>query len=189
MSEILNRREQIKAAAIPPEIADASTLVTKTDYATASKAGVVKVGNNISVASGKISVPDASDEVAGVVKVGIGLEVDAETGALNVTGGGGGGFSVDKIYDGDGSNITFTFPTGKTIADYNFIVLAVDYNGQSAYDCITAIIPVPIIVARTSVMAYLWANASWHSEYSVSATGATRVTSQGSYVVNKVYAF
>ena len=97
MSEILNRREQIKAASLPPEIADASELVTKTDYATASKAGVVKVGNNINVASGKISVPAASDEVAGVVKVGTGLSVD-ENGALNVTGGSGGGFTADVLF-------------------------------------------------------------------------------------------
>jgi hypothetical protein len=97
MGEILNRREQIKAAAIPPEIADASTLVTKTDYATASKAGVVKVGANISVASGKISVADASDEVAGVVKVGSGLEVD-ESGFLNATAAGA---ICDKLFDGN----------------------------------------------------------------------------------------
>lgn len=96
MGEILNRREQIKAAAIPPEIADASTLVTKTDYATASNAGVVKVGNNISVASGKISVPDASDEVAGVVKIGANLSVD-ENGALNADAG---GITLDLLWTG-----------------------------------------------------------------------------------------
>lgn len=131
MSEILNRREQIKSAAIPPEIADASTLVTKTDYATASKAGVVKVGNNISVASGKISVPDASDEVAGVVKVGTGLEVD-EDGALNVTAGGG--MIVDVLYEG---NITQGSSTPIQLAhnytDYTFLyaVKSTQYEAQA----------------------------------------------------------
>ena len=140
MGEILNRREQIKAASLPPEIADASELVTKTDYATASKAGVVKVGTNINVASGKISVPAASDEVAGVVKVGTGLEVDAETGALNVTGGGGGVTPV-ALYEGNGSNLAYTFPDGKSMSDYNFIVV------MCSGDCHgTAIVPVSKII-------------------------------------------
>lgn len=98
MGEILNRREQIIANKLPPEIPDVDTLVTKTDYATASKAGVVKIGSNISVSSGKISVPAASDETAGVVKIGNGLEVDAETGALNATATGA---ICDKLFDGN----------------------------------------------------------------------------------------
>lgn len=95
--EILNRREQIGAKKLPPEIPDVDTLVTKTDYATASKAGVVKIGSNINVSSGKISVPAASDETAGVVKVGNGLEVD-ENGALNVTEAGG--VTYDELFSG-----------------------------------------------------------------------------------------
>lgn len=55
--EILNRREQIKAAAIPPEIANPSLLVTTSDKATKSKAGIVKIGDGINVANGVISVP------------------------------------------------------------------------------------------------------------------------------------
>lgn len=97
MGEIINRREEIHAASLPPEIADASTLVTKTDYATASKAGVVKVGTNINVASGKISVPAASDETAGVVKIGTGLAVD-EDGFLNASATGS---VCDKLFDGN----------------------------------------------------------------------------------------
>lgn len=54
--EILNRREQIKAAAIPPEIANPSTLVTTSDKATKSKAGIVKIGDGINVSNGVISV-------------------------------------------------------------------------------------------------------------------------------------
>lgn len=97
MGEILNRREQIVANKLPPEIPDPDTLVSKTDYATASKAGVVKIGSNISVSSGKISVPAASDETAGVVKVGNGLEVD-ENGFLNASAAGA---ICEKIFDGN----------------------------------------------------------------------------------------
>ena len=97
MGEILNRREQIVANKLPPEIPDVDTLVTKTDYATASKAGVVKIGNNISVSSGKISVPAASDETAGVVKIGTGLAID-ESGALNVTAAGG--ITYEELFSG-----------------------------------------------------------------------------------------
>jgi hypothetical protein len=58
--EILNRREQIKAAAIPPEIANPTTLVTTSDKATKSKAGIVKIGDGIDVSNGVISVPQNS---------------------------------------------------------------------------------------------------------------------------------
>ena len=124
MSEILNRREQIKTAAIPPEIADASTLVTKTDYATASKAGVVKVGNNISVASGKISVPAASDEVAGVVKVGANLTVD-ENGALNASAG---GITVHELWSGNITNdyLDITNALAHPITDYKFLCVSLN---------------------------------------------------------------
>lgn len=58
--EILNRREQIKAAAIPPEIANPSTLVTTSDKASKSKAGIVKIGDGIDVSNGVISVTQSS---------------------------------------------------------------------------------------------------------------------------------
>lgn len=54
--EILNRREQIKAAAIPPEIANPTTLVTTSDKATKNKARIVKIGDGINVSNGVISV-------------------------------------------------------------------------------------------------------------------------------------
>lgn len=121
MGEILNRREQIIANKLPPEIPDPDTLVTKTDYATASKAGVVKIGNNIDVSSGKISVPVASDETAGVVKAGTGLSVD-ENGALNVTGG---GITVDELWSGTTSasyaDISATL-SAETLKSYKLIL-------------------------------------------------------------------
>ena len=49
--EILNRREQIGAKKLPPVIGD------DVEKASASKYGVVKVGDGINVANGVISVP------------------------------------------------------------------------------------------------------------------------------------
>ena len=122
--EILNRREQIGASAIPPEIVDASAVVKKTDYATASKAGVVKIGNNIDVSSGKISVPAANGEVAGVVKVGANLTVD-ENGALNASAG---GITVDELWSGNITNeyLDITNALAHPITDYKFLCVSLN---------------------------------------------------------------
>ena len=122
--EILNRREQVAAASLPPEIVDASAVVKKTDYATASKAGVVKVGNNIDVSSGKISVPAASGEVAGVVKVGANLTVD-ENGALNASAG---GITVDELWTGNISTdyLDITNALAHPITDYKFLCVSLN---------------------------------------------------------------
>ena len=121
MGEILNRREQIIANKLPPEIPDPDTLITKTDYATASKAGVVKIGNNIDVSSGKISVPAASDETAGVVKIGANLSID-ENGALNADAG---GITVDELWSGTTSasyvDISATL-SAETLRSYKLIL-------------------------------------------------------------------
>lgn len=146
MGEILNRREQIKAAAIPPEIPDASDLVSKTDYATASKAGVVKVGTNINVASGKISVPAASDETAGVVKVGTGLSVD-EDGFLNASGSSG--FTMTKLA-GEGSLLSGNIDLGVKISGHKalLVIFATLYSGRYSYSTVT--LPIEIIKAKVT---------------------------------------
>lgn len=138
MSEILNRREQISGTLLPV-IPSSSDYVSPTDYATASKAGVVKVGNNINVSSGKISVPAASDEVAGVVKVGANLSVD-ENGALNAAGGAG----CDKLFDG---NVTQGGSTASELnaayTGYKFLVfvkttgVSVEYGYPMIVDAIS----------------------------------------------------
>lgn len=58
-----------------------SGFVSTSDKATKSKFGIVKVGDNISVSSGTISVPVATEETYGVVKAG-----------------GSGGLSFDTLY-------------------------------------------------------------------------------------------
>jgi hypothetical protein len=49
---------------------------TDIPVATSSTFGLVKTGSNISVSGGTISVPSASDTVAGVIKLGGGLTID-----------------------------------------------------------------------------------------------------------------
>lgn len=119
MGEILNRREQIVANKLPPEIPDPDTLVSKTDYATASKAGVVKIGSNINVSSGKISVPAASDETAGVVKVGANLSID-ESGALNASSG---GITVEEIWSGNITTTATDYELVKPYSDYTILFM------------------------------------------------------------------
>ena len=120
--EILNRREQVGASKLPPEIPDPDTLVSKTDYATASKAGVVKIGNNINVSNGKISVPAASDETAGVVKIGANLSVD-ESGALNASGG----ITVEELWSGNLTDnlLNITSALAHPLTDYKAIFINV----------------------------------------------------------------
>ena len=122
--EIKNKREDLFTASVPPEIVDASVVVKKTDYATASKAGVVKIGDNINVASGKISVPAASDTTAGVVKAGTNLSVD-EDGFLNAAAG---GITVDKLWSGS-TSATYTSIKNDllhTISDYRIITVCTE---------------------------------------------------------------
>lgn len=130
MSEILNRREKISASNLPPEIPDVDDLITKNDLATASKAGIVKVGNNINVASGKISVPVGSAETAGVFKVGENLTVD-ENGALNAEAG---GLAPVLLAEGSGS-LSDNFKEVALTDDYDkytMIVVCVGTSGKNS---------------------------------------------------------
>ena len=67
MSEILNRREEIHAANLPPNIPASTDYVKPTDKATKTKLGLVKIGDGIEVSS---------------------------AGVISVSGGGGGGLAV-----------------------------------------------------------------------------------------------
>lgn len=125
MTFILNRREKLRASALPPEIPDGSTLVKKTDKASASKLGLVKIGDNVNISSaGAISVPVGSDETAGVYKVGSGLSVD-ENGVLSATASGGMP-TFTTLFSGDAD-----FGTLNTEA-----VLSDDYDNYDAIYCL-----------------------------------------------------
>lgn len=94
--------------------------VKKTDKASASAFGVVKVGNNISVSSGKISVPVASDSTAGVVKIGSGLAIN--DGTVSVTASGG--MTMDELYNGNVVQGTETqYDLAHPYTDYKFLCL------------------------------------------------------------------
>lgn len=104
--------------------------VKKTDKASTSAFGVVKVGNNISVSSGKISVPVASDSSAGVVKVGSGLAI--EDGTLSVTASGG--MSATLLKEGSASlSDNYTEVTLEDDYDkYTMLVVCVGNNGKNS---------------------------------------------------------
>lgn len=92
----------------------------------------------------------ASASAAGVVKVGDGLEI-TEAGVLSAIAQGGGGVEVTEIWDGTGT-VGYTFPTGKTITDYNFLVIV---GGDNDVSRITAIVPVAIIPESGNIMIHM----------------------------------
>lgn len=93
-----------------------SGFVGKNDKASKSAFGVVKIGDNISVSSGKISVPVATEETYGVVKAG------------------GSGITIDEIWNGTTSTTFTSIVASLThpLADYKAIVVT---NGTSEITC------------------------------------------------------
>ena len=146
--------------------------VTTSDKASKNKFGIVKVGNNINVASGVISVPDATESTKGVVSLS-----DV------------GGFGVDVLYTGDNASETaYTFPTGKSLSDYKFLVLAIDYSGED-HDCATRIVPVTQILAHDELYTTILYNGTYFITVKVDATKVTKYSGHANYFVNKIYAF
>lgn len=136
-----------------------SGFIKNTDYASASAAGVVKVGTGLSVTSG---------------------------GVLSATST---GFNVDVLYTGDSASETaYTFPTGKSLSDYKFLVLAIDYDGED-HDCATRIVPVSQIIAREELYTTILYNGTYFITVKVDTTKVTKYSGHASYYVNKIYAF
>ena len=92
----------------------------------------------------------ASASAAGVVKVGEGLAI-TDAGVLSATAQGGGGVELTEVWDGTGT-IGYTFPTGKTIADYNFLVIV---GGDTDVSRMTAVVPVAIIPESGNIMIHM----------------------------------
>lgn len=111
-----------------------SGFVSTSDKASKSAFGIVKVGDNISVSSGKISVPVATAETYGVVLASS-----------------GGGVELTEVWDGSGT-VGYTFPEGKTIDDYNFLVIV---GGDADVTRNVAIIPTAIIPADSNIMVHI----------------------------------
>lgn len=94
--------------------------VSPTDKASKSAFGIVKVGNNVSVNSGVISVPDATEETKGVVSLG------------SV-----GGFKIEQIWQGT-TTTTLTSILSElahTISDYKALLC---YAVTKSGDVVTA---------------------------------------------------
>ena len=92
--------------------------ITSSDKASKSAFGIVKIGDNINVSSGKISVPDATESTKGVVSLA-----------------GLGGFTVDEIWSGSVTSdyVNITSALLHPITDYKFLIVSwksgVNVNG------------------------------------------------------------
>ena len=128
----------------------------------------------------------ASASAAGVVKVGSGLSVNG-SGVLSTTGAEG--FNVDMIYSGT-SEVTnnFTFPTGKTLNSYKFPLLAIDDPSES-HDCVTTIVPVAQIVANQTLYTTLIYQNQYYLKVKVQPDKVTKYDGYTDYYINKIYAF
>ena len=133
--------------------------ITSSDKATKSKFGIVKIGDGINVSSGTISVPPATP------------------------------FEVDLLYSGT-SEVTnnFTFPTGKTLSSYKFLVIAIDDPSES-HDCVTTLVPVAQIVANETLYTTLIYQNQYYLKIKVQADKVVKYDGYASYYVNKIYAF
>lgn len=124
-----------------------------------SKYGVVKVGDGINVSNGVISVPASVP------------------------------FTVDTLYSGANQATTeYTFPTGKTLASYNFLVIAIDDPSQS-HDCVTTLVPVAQIIANETLYTTLIYQNQYYLKVKVQTDKVVKYDGYADYYVNKIYAF
>ncbi|MBP5586532.1 MAG: hypothetical protein J6Y92_09295, partial [Lentisphaeria bacterium] len=90
------------------EVSSAGVLGVHADKTSASGFGTVKVGTNITVSDGVISIPDASTSAKGVVRIdtsvsnGVALTIDGGTAGVSVAKTSASGFGTVKV----GTNIT-----------------------------------------------------------------------------------
>lgn len=127
----------------------------------------------------------ASASAAGVVKVGTGLSI-TDAGVLSASSA---GFTVDTIYSGSNeSTNTFTFPTGKTLASYTFILLVVESSGED-HDCISTLIPAAWVTASEVVYTTLNYDATYKIKVKIEPDKVTKYSGYTTYYINKVYAF
>ena len=100
-----------------------SGYISTSDKATKSKFGIVKVGDNLSVSSGTISVPVATEETYGVVKAG------------------GSGVTIDELWNGTTTTTFTSIASSLThpINDYKAILVT---NGTNVSGLVAPIVPV-----------------------------------------------
>lgn len=144
-----------------------SGYVSTSDKASKSKFGIVKVGDNLSVSSGTISVPVATEETYGVVKAG------------------GSSSGIDEIYTGDGSGtLNFTFPSGKDINSYKYLVLCCKTTGSTTA---SGIVAASLIASEGFTWCACWYNSSNFANYKLTPTGMVADSNSGGMVIRKVY--
>lgn len=100
-----------------------SGYVSTSDKASKSKFGIVKVGDNLSVSSGTISVPVATEESYGVVKAG------------------GSGVTIDELWNGTTSTTFTSILSSLThpLGDYKAILVT---NGSAVSGLVAPLVPV-----------------------------------------------
>lgn len=99
--------------------------VKKTDKATASAFGIVKIGDNISVSSGKISVPLGTTEKPGVLQVGSGLSVtDGVVSAVS-----GGGITTYEIFHEAGTGSWIDVTLTSDFSEFKFANMSYESSG------------------------------------------------------------
>ena len=101
-----------------------SGYVSTSDKASKSKFGIVKVGDNLSVSSGTISVPVATEETYGVVKAGR-----------------SGGVTFDELWTGTTSTTLTSIASSLThpLNDYKAILVC---EGTSVSGCVAPLVAV-----------------------------------------------
>lgn len=116
---------------LPQDSDDPKNYLTATDYATASKGGAVKVGDGLSISSGKLKVAAATSEKVGGIIPGTGLAM-GEGGALNLQSATAGAIG------GVGLVANQTASTASDVAglvtDFNTLLTALKAAGVMAAD-------------------------------------------------------
>ena len=107
-----------------------SGFISTSDKATKSKFGIVKVGDNISVSSGTISVPIATEDTYGVVKAG-----------------GSGGLGADILYTQPETPVAVTsgITLSELLTDYDLIYIIMDSDDNTVNPIMTMVGKSPFI--------------------------------------------
>ena len=191
MSEVLNRREKVRAESLPPEILSISEIEDELDndgyiklddipVASGETAGVVRIGDNVEIdENGVISVPEATQNTPGVIPLSAIPE---------------GSYKPVLIYTNDSSAAgaaTFTFPEGKSLADYDFMLVCAFYDNLvgTPDECITALIPTALIIASGTegIKTRINYDNTYYWNSVITPTGVASPT--GQYFTKRVYVF
>lgn len=169
-----------------------SGFVRNTDYATASKGGVVKVGTTggLQVSSGTLKGKTLADAAAYASANDDTVMTKGDMSYVST----GGIFSVTEIYSNPGSSSAaaeFTFPSGKTLSDYSFILICAFYDNTAGTpdECITSVLPVSLITAagEEGIKTRINYDNTYYWNATVTTTGIGNPA--GQYHTKKVYAF